>query len=618
MTRWLPPALAAIVAAGWVAGFPVEPTLVGIGLLAAAALIAWRPILLFVIVPAALPVLDLAPWSGRRGWDEFDMLVLVGLTVAWARVPRPLRVPATPGTVLALVLLLLGLAVSTARALWPWSTPDLDAFGNPLSPFNALRLDKAAVWAVGLWLLARRLRAAGADPVRAFGTGLVVGLTCTVLWILAERLAFSFLLDFSSDYRIAGPFSAMSLGGAYVECFLAVATPFLLARLLPPLSTLRLVAGAVLLAGASYALMVTYSRGGYLAMAVGVVVLGVASHQPGGPKGQRALVAIALLAVAGAVAYPILQGSFAQSRLQTVAADLQTRERHWTDSLQAMDDGAAATLFGMGLGRYAAINFWQNPAQVRTGGHRLIPAADVGAVLRLGVGYAYFVEQIVPVQPGARYRLRYDVRSDGAGASLWVGLCQKWIMASFDCAEGMPAARERDRAPPTAGAWRSVALTLVAPDAGPGRLPRPMRLSLNNQGSTAVEVKNVSLIGEDGIDLVRNGGFEAGFDRWTFTSDNHLAWHTKSMPLGIYFEQGLLGLLGFAALLLAGISHAARGARRGRADGAALLAALCAFVTVGAIDTLVDAPRFLMLWLLLCLLPSALAISAAAPARAAP
>ena len=90
------------------------------------------------------------------------------------------------------------------------------------------------------------------------------------------------------------------------------------------------------------------------------------------------------------------------------------------------------------------------------------------------------------------------------------------------------------------------------------------------------------------------------------------------MPLGIYFEQGLLGLLGFAALLLAGISQAARGARRGRADGAALLAALCAFVTVGAIDTLIDAPRFLMLWLLLCLLPSALTVSAAAPARAAP
>ena len=47
--RLYPGSLMRYLASFWLAGFPVEPALVGLGLLAAAALIAWRPILVFVI-----------------------------------------------------------------------------------------------------------------------------------------------------------------------------------------------------------------------------------------------------------------------------------------------------------------------------------------------------------------------------------------------------------------------------------------------------------------------------------------------------------------------------------------------------------------------------------------
>ena len=36
--------------------------------------------MLVAIIPAALPVLDLAPWSGRFYLDEFDLLILVSLS----------------------------------------------------------------------------------------------------------------------------------------------------------------------------------------------------------------------------------------------------------------------------------------------------------------------------------------------------------------------------------------------------------------------------------------------------------------------------------------------------------------------------------------------------------
>ena len=604
--RWLLPAAAAIGVVAWLAGFPVQPVLLGVGLMAATALVAWRPVLLFVLAPAALPVLDLAPWSGRRSLDEFDMLLGLGLTVAWARVPRPsaTRYPAVAGMALAFALVLVSLGVATARALWPGIAPDADAFSNPMNPFNAVRLVKAGAEALALWMLARRLRAAGADPTAAFGLGMVLGLAGTVICVLAERLSFSYLLDFASDYRVAGPFSVMSLGGAYVECFLAVATPFLLVRLLPPLTPGRFLAGAVFLVAASYALMVTYSRGGYVAMVVGVVVLLAVALVPARQRAQHVAVGVALAALAAAVAYPILTGTFAQSRLQTVSADLGTRERHWAESLQAMGDDVPTRLFGAGLGRFPEIYFWRSPQGERAGGHRLVADGDGGTALRLGVGYAYFVDQIVPVRPGSRYRLSYSVRQDGRGAALAVALCQKWIIASFECTHGTAAKGEPSPAMSSQGTWQAVTFGIAAPGVGPGRLPRPVRLTLINEGRVPVDVDRLSLIGDDGVDLIRNGDFSSGLDRWTFTSDNHLAWHTKSLPLSIYFEQGLFGVIGLIVLLLAGAWHAVRAARWGWSDGAAFLAALCAFATVGLIDTLLDAPRFLLLWLLLCVLPA--------------
>jgi hypothetical protein len=226
--------------------------------------------------------------------------------------------------------------------------------------------------------------------------------------------------------------------------------------------------------------------------------------------------------------------------------------------------------------------------------------------LRLGVGQAYFVDQIVPVQSGARYRVSYRVRPDGSGpAGLWVALCQKWIIASFECAGAAVSAIEQAPLAAAPGAWQTLTSSIVAPpDAALRRPPRPVRLSLLNEGGTPLDVDQLSLVGDDGVDLIQNGNFGAGLDHWTFTSDKHMAWQTKSLPLGVYFEQGLFGVVALAALFCAGAWHAMEGARRGKSEGAAFLAALCAFATVGSIDSLLNTPRFLLLWLLLCLLPT--------------
>ena len=149
--------------------------------------------------------------------------------------------------------------------------------------------------------------------------------------------------------------------------------------------------------------------------------------------------------------------------------------------------------------------------------------------------------------------------------------------------------------------------TIAAPRGqGLGESLRTIKLSLRNVGEATVDVDNVRLFAEDGRDLIDSGSFAGGLDHWTFTADNHLAWHAKSLPLAILFDQGLLGLVSTAALLSLALWRAGRQAIQGQLELAAVFSALVGFLVVGVFDTLIDAPRFLLLWLLLALIAASM------------
>jgi hypothetical protein len=123
-----------------------------------------------------------------------------------------------------------------------------------------------------------------------------------------------------------------------------------------------------------------------------------------------------------------------------------------------------------------------------------------------------------------------------------------------------------------------------------------------------MDVDDVRLIGADGVNLVANGDFSKGMDHWFFSTDNHLPWHIKNLPLQIFFEQGVVGIFAFALLLWTAMS---RGLSYGRKNllVAALLSSLVGFLVVGLFDSLIDVPRHMLLLLLLvfvlCLTPTA-------------
>jgi hypothetical protein len=606
---WAVPVLGAILAA---LAFPVLPGALA-ALLAACAALVWRyPLAAVPVLLAAMPALDLAPWSGRYHWDEFDLLLAVCIGTVLLRLPPALHRTATDRLFrVAMALLLASLAISTVRALLPWQWPDANAFYGYFGPFNALRIAKGAVWALLTLAMLRRLANHGLDLGAAVVAGMCAGLALTVAFMLWERWAFVGLLDVAADYRATGPFSAMHKGGAYVECYLAMATPFAFALIVRARGWAVRAFGAALVLAASYAVMVTYSRNGYAALLLAVLAyLGLAWR---GRSRRGAAVAAVLAIVAAAVAAPVLLGPFARERLASARSDLEVRRAHWADALALRDDDLATSLFGVGLGRFPESHYWRSREPVHAATFSL--GAEPGRhFLRLGPGSPLYFQQIVPAEHGRPYTLALRLRAPQPAAGLVVWLCEKWMLTSADCSSARLVA-------PAAGAWQEVRARLELPAAAESSRAawRPVQLALQAPAQApAIDVADVRLEADDGTQLLRNGDFERGLDRWFFAADVDLPWHIHSLPVGVLFDQGWFGVVAWTLVLLVALGRGLALARAGHAAQIAATAALAAFLVSASLNTLIDAPRFLWVVLVVGGLCGPLVLGEAAQRRALP
>jgi hypothetical protein len=232
-----------------------------------------RPHFWVFVIPAVLPLANLVPWSGWLFVEELDFFVLVTVAVGyWMLLPKPpvLKLSVIPA--LFLLLLAISYGVSTAVGLLPLQPIDANAFNNYMSHYNSLRILKPFVWALLLLPLLRR--SLTPDNVRMlFVPGVLTGLAAATLVVFWERQVFTGLMDFASDYRVTGSFPEMHVGGAALDAYLALTLPFAMVWMLKGRGAIAHTAGAVLLAAASYAALVTFSRGLYLGYAVSAVVL---------------------------------------------------------------------------------------------------------------------------------------------------------------------------------------------------------------------------------------------------------------------------------------------------------------------------------------------------------
>jgi len=632
LTAWL--ALAALVGALWVyplAGHALAPVLV-----CYAGALCWRPALWLFLLPALLPNLDLAPTTGWFFLEEIDLLLLITVCCGYARYrrlaadhhgttpgshsPNPtLALPDWPALFAAgLVLMSVACTIGLWRGLWhepwggvpPWPAFDANAFNHYFSAYNALRIAKAWAWTLLLLPLLRRTAGSGARRLAThFVPGMLTGLLFVTCAAIRERYEFPGLLNFSSDYRITAPFSAMHTGGAALDGYLALCTPLLAMCLFRPRHAWRAAAGLALLGLALYAGLATFSRGLYAAYGLALIVVGAAwwtaaplRAQPNSRRLALAVTASASLLVLGA-GLAFKDGYFVERRFATAPADLQHRLQHWRQVWHLMDDTPATLALGMGLGTFPATYYWRNPVHETLPNYRYVDEAGNGnRLLRLAAGeyaagYGELLRfwQTVPIVPGHDYQLAIDVRTSAPMAFLHLRLCERQLLYPVNCI-AVPLRRLA-----TGPQWQHLSMNFNAGVLGSRTAPVRLELAVEGQRAT-VDVDNASLrqLPED-RELLRNGSFTDANNYWFFSSDrHHLPWHIKSLPLNLYFDMGWPGLLAAAVLLVATCAPLLRRAERrhDNVDAAAWLAAIVGFQLVGCFDSLIDVPRMSLLFML--------------------
>lgn len=281
----VPAAVSALAALALAGQYPLGP-LVAMGTLVLTYLVFFNfPHMGLLALPALLPVIGLAPWTGWVTFEELDVLILAFAAAGYARIAwsgrQRVRTGGTRSPIQRYAVLVWGLvglfALSIAVALFRGFA---DAGGFVFGWYqgyhesmNSVRLVKSfllALLVLPLWLTQHRQDPAGSQ--RMLSMGLMLGLCAAALATVWERAAFTDLLNFSSDYRTTGMFWEMHVGGAALDGFLALTVPFALREWMVARTPLRWWMASAVLALGAYACLTTFSRGVYLAVPIGVAV----------------------------------------------------------------------------------------------------------------------------------------------------------------------------------------------------------------------------------------------------------------------------------------------------------------------------------------------------------
>lgn len=286
-------------------------------------------------------------------------------------------------------------------------------------------------------------------------------------------------------------------------------------------------------------------------------------------------------------------------RFSSASDDLELRLKHWRDSLGMLRTGPDWWL-GKGLGRFPGEYFFNVTDSAHPGsfslhhdpGNRFLTLA--GPRYPVSWGDLFRIAQRVPPSPGS-YTAVLEVRTS-RDTELHLEVCEQHLLYNAACA----TASATPRASPT---WRRLSVVLDGRQLsrGPWYAPRlaffAMAVATSGQ---AIDIRDVTLIGPDGHDLIDNGDFGDGMAMWIPISERyHLPWHAKNLALNILFDQGVIGLGVFLLLVVAAIWRVALGRARKRPAAPFLAASLVGFVSVGAFDSLLDVPRVAFLFYIL-------------------
>jgi hypothetical protein len=622
-------------------------------------LLAYRwPRAWLLVLPAAMPALNFAPWTGWIGVDEFDAFVLATVAAGYAKLAyaeaEPLPRISTAGRwVLAcgVALVLAGIARGLADAGgWPshWYEGQADAL-------NSIRVGKSLV-AVGLlWPLLRHAWCRDRQGAfENFARGMQLGAAVVVAAVLWERASGPGLFNVAAPYRTVGPFWEMHVGGAAIDAYVALCTPFVAWGLLVARGRWSWGIAAALALLWVYVGLTTFSRGAYFGAAVSLLVLGwrlparqshgwwavarmtayvagvcllfaLALDQWGyaeaalalvalcvagwlhwrrqGTRQQRALGSVLLgLALIFEIVLVLGPDSYMNARLARTVADYESRAVHWRSGIDLLHT-PTDWLLGLGAGRLPAHYDREAPRGEFSGAVMWQSESGNGLARITGPrsiearGGRFGLTQRVPIRDGNR--LHMNARSDRP-AVLLVRVCQSHLLYDLACMRTTVRVE-----PPRAGStWQSFEATLTRArpflNSWPGPGQAVLTLSVVTTGAS-VDLDNLTLWSRDRETLLRNGDFSDGLASWLPAAQTYFVpWHIDNLFLEVLIEWGGVGLLALLSAL--GLGTRSLMARRAEAGEAVpcLAAAISGVLSVGLLSSVIDVPRVaLLLWLLL-------------------
>lgn len=322
--------------------------------------------------------------------------------------------------------------------------------------------------------------------------------------------------------------------------------------------------------------------------------------------GARGIAVVMAVIVSGVgIVTPAVLGYRMDVRLSTTDKDIGTREAHWKDALSIMKADLATTLLGMGVGRFPATYLWAHSTD-SMGSYRFLPADKSGKdyYLALGSGQDLRFTQRVSLPAYQTYTLTLDVRTSAPNLWLQTMLYRRNMILPNE----WPGQHIKfdPQIENTHGKWKRLTWTFTLDSLGDGaeagRHPLVLELmnwrkyEFVNLPGTVLDIDNVSLRDAQGRELLANGDFSRGLERWFPHYDfNHLPWHVKNLWVNVYFDQGMLGVLGLAGFLAATIFAAVKRGLQGDPWGLAVSASMASFLAVGLFGGLLDMPRIIFI-----------------------
>jgi hypothetical protein len=590
----LPLACLCVVLAAWCLSaypLPVWPLAAALSAYAAAL---WRwPWLFLLVLPIVMPAYDLGLWTGWMVVGEADLFILATVAVLLIRSPpaaQDLCITGAPGTILA-AFTACWIIATVVGLLSPLGASPSD---NPfLRPDNAVRLAKSLAEMLAILPFLRQRQRGHGDAVTLFGWGLSAGLGVVTLIVVAERILFASIFDFTTEYRVAGPFSSMRVGGGHIGAYAAMVLPFslTLTQFRPRWLGSFFALIACLCGG--YTIAVTFARAAYAACLVGMIATALGWLWLANRKRIRSAAAgvvpfvLVLAALIGTACFTGMQARFAAS-----AMDFLTRQDNWWAGLAVRDDTIQATAFGMGLGTYQRAMLERSPVNRPT--DVVLGHDRAGSYVSMRAESPFYLGQKISLPSAGALNLSFRARSIGFPAFVDTLLCDKVLLYSDNCRASQTRLDNPNQ-------WVAVRLTIptdgLGADALAGLLRRLVELSLSGPIGHTIEVRDISATDDQGHPMLANGDFARGLNQWIFTDDSHVSWRMLNEYLMLFFETGILGVAAYCAL--AGLAMAG-GLRSGTVAGTCVFGAVSAFMVSGLFDNVLEAPRVAALFFLVC------------------